>query len=159
MKTKVLSDYEKARRDIYAPLVDRVPPERHENIFIFGLSCGTGWKDIIFNLVQEMDKIWTGYKKQNGRDCWKIRQVKEKFGGLVFYPQYPEDLGDDAKARREQCSAAIDFAEAQAWKTCERCGKPGQVISVQFRMATVCDECKERWKKRVVEERDDPLYG
>lgn len=159
MKTEVLSDYEKARRDVYAPLVDRFPPDRQENIFVFNLSCGAGWKDIVFAVIKELDRIWTGYRKQNGRDAWKLLQLKEKFGGLRFYPQYPQDSEDDAKGRREQSYATIDFAETQAWKTCERCGKPAQVISFQFRMATVCDECEERWKKRTTEGQDETLYG
>ncbi len=159
MKVEVLSDYEKARRDAYAPLVERFIKERQDDkIFIFGLSCGTGWKEIVFKLVDELDRIWTGHQKQNGRDCWKLRQVKEKFGGLRFYAVFPEEEGD-AKNRREQCYAAIDFAETQAWKTCERCGKPGQVISFHYRMATVCDECHDRWKKRAARNEDDVLFG
>jgi len=159
MRVEVLSDYEKARREAYGPLVSRVPKDRHEGVFTFILSCGTGWKDIIFKLVADLDGIWTGYKRQNGRDAWKILQIKEKFGGLVLHAQYPEDEGDDAKKRREQCHAAVDFAETQAWKTCERCGKDGQVVSFQFRMATVCGECGVRWKKRTTAGEIETLFG
>jgi len=159
MKTEVLSDYEKARRDAYASLVERVPENRRDKIFIFALGCGSGWKEIVFKLIEDLDRIWTGYQQKNGRDCWKLLQVKEKFGGLRFYPEFPEDEGADAKSRREQSYASIDFAETQAWKTCERCGKPGQVASVHFRMATACDACLERWKKRSDENEFDALFG
>lgn len=159
MKKEVLDEYEKVRRDTYTPLVERVPKERHDQIFIFFISCGTGWKDIVFKLIEDLDRIWTGYKKKAGRDAWKLLQVKEKFGGLRFYPEFPEEETTDAKARKEQSYAAIDFAETQAWKTCERCGKPGHTTSVHYYIATVCDVCEERMKARSKKGMTPTLFG
>lgn len=159
MKKEELDDYEKARRDIYAPLADRVPADRQDKNFVFVISCGSGWKNIIFNLVAEMDKIWTGYMRKPGRDAWKLLQLKEKFGGLRFYVQYPESEDSDAKDRKEQSYAAIDFAETQAWKTCERCGKEGHTMSFRYYIATVCDECEERWKERSKKNLTPTLFG
>jgi len=156
---EVLDEYEKARRDIYTPLVERVPKERHDQIFIFFISCGTGWKDIVFKLVEDLDKIWAGYKKKSGKEAWRLLQVKEKFGGLSFYPALPEEGTGDAKARKEQSYAAIDFAETQAWKTCERCGKPGHTTSVHYQIATVCDPCEKRMKERSKKGTTPTLFG
>lgn len=144
---EVLDEYEKARRDTYAPLVERIPKDRHDEIFVNSISCGIGWKDIVFKLVEELDRIWTGYKKKNGREVWKLLQVKEKFGGLRFYPELPDDENGDLKSRKEQSYASMDFAETEAWKTCEQCGKPGHAVSVQYMIATVCDACEARMKE------------
>lgn len=152
-----MDDYEKARRDTYAPLVERVPAERRKDLFIFTISCGLGWKKIVLNLAEELDKIWDGYKRKKGSDCWSLLQAKEKFGGLRFYVGYPE--GEDAKARYEQSMKAIDQAETEAWKTCERCGKMGHTTSVGFRIATVCDSCEERWNERSKKSMTETHFG
>lgn len=139
--------YEKARQDLYTPLIDRVTEEMRDKIFIFTLSCGMGWKDLVFGLVDTLDKIWEGYQKKKGRDLWKIHQMKEKMGGLRFYVGYPGTKDADAQARRERSREAIAAAEAEAWKTCERCGKPGHTTGQGY-IATVCEECEKRWEDR-----------
>lgn len=67
-----MSDYEKARRDAYAPLLGRVPADHQEDVFIYTLSCGIGWKSIIFTMVQAIDKAWYGYQGKKGSDCWML---------------------------------------------------------------------------------------
>lgn len=153
-----LDDYEKARRDTYAPLAERVLAERRDKLFIFAISCGLGWKKIVLELAEELDKIWDGYQKKKGSDCWALLQVKEKFGGLRFYAGYPEDSGEDAKARVEKSYAAIDRAETEAWQTCERCGKPGHTTGKGY-IATVCEECEKRWNDRTAQGLWPTLFG
>jgi hypothetical protein len=58
----------------------------------------------------------------------KIRQVKEKFGGLRFY----YDGGDD------KLYGAVMMAEAMASKTCEVCGRPGERRGGDW-IQTLCD--------------------
>lgn len=152
------SEYEKSRQDVYAPLSDRVAEGHRDKIFIYTLSCGLGWKDIIFKLVDELDKLWDGYQGKKGADCWKIKQMKEKFGGLRFYVRYPEDSGEDAKARYDASFDAVAKAEAEAWKTCERCGKPGKTTGQGY-IATVCEECEKRWKERSAQGLWPTLFG
>lgn len=152
------SKYEKARQKAYAPLIERVPKEHLDQIFIFTLSCGLGWKKIVFGLVNELDAIWDGFEGRKGKDNWGILQVKEKFGGLRFYVGYVDDDSEDAKARREQSSDAIRAAEEVAWKTCERCGKPGHTTGKGY-IATVCSECEKRWQQRTDKGLWPTLFG
>jgi hypothetical protein len=152
------SKYEKTRQDVFAPLVDRVPKNRRDNIFIYTLSCGLGWKKIVFDLVDELDRIWDGFQKKKGRECWSLLQMKEKFGGLRFYASYPDSPAEDAKTRQDRSFDAICKAEAEAWKTCERCGKPGK-ISGEGYIATVCEKCEKRWKERTSKGLWPTLFG
>lgn len=152
------SEYEKVRQDAYAPLTGRVPEERRDKIFIYTLSCGLGWKTILFKLVDELDMIWNGFQGKKGADCWKLLQMKEKFGGLRFYVEFLEDASKDAKDRLEASRKAIDVAETEAWQTCERCGKPGHTTGKGY-IATVCDECHKRWEERTSKGLWPTLFG
>lgn len=149
------SEYEKARQDLYTPLVDRVPEDRRDKIWIYTLSCGMGWKAIVFKLVDELDMIWNGFQGKKGPDCWKILQMKEKFGGLRFYVEFLKGAPQD---RVEASRKAIDVAETEAWKTCERCGKPGHTTGKGY-IATVCDECEKRWNERTAQGLWPTLFG
>lgn len=152
------SKYEKARQKAYAPLIERVPDERTDDIFVFTLSCGLGWKKIVFRLVDELDAIWDGFGGRKGKENWGILQVKEKFGGLRFYVCYVEDDSADAKARRTRSSERIRHAEEVAWKTCERCGKPGYTTGTSY-LATVCWKCEKRWQQRTAKGLWPKLFG
>jgi len=150
--------YEKARQKAYKPLVDRVPDERLDQIFIYTLSCGLGWKEIVFNLADELDAIWDGFEGRKGKENWGILQVKEKFGGLRFYAGYVEGYSEDVATRRKLSADAINKAMAVAAKTCERCGKPGKLVGTSY-IATVCPECEERWKQRTAKGLWPTLFG
>jgi hypothetical protein len=152
------SEYEKARQDAYAPLVDRVEERHRDKIFIYTLSCGLGWKAIVFKLVDELDMLWNGFQGKKGADCWKILQVKEKFGGLRFYVEFLEGSGKEAPDRLEASRKAIDVAETEASKTCERCGEPGKLNGKGY-IATVCDECHKRWEERTSKGLWPTLFG
>lgn len=152
------SKYEKARQKAYAPLIERVPKERLDQVFIYTLSCGLGWKEIVYKLVDEIDLIWEGYQGKKGSECWGILQVKEKFGGLRFYVGYLEDDNGDAEARRDRTSAAINEAVEVASKTCERCGKPGKISGKGY-IATVCPACAKRWEQRTAKGLWPTLFG
>ncbi len=141
------SDYEKARREAYAPLAERVHGDWKKDVFVYAISCGLGWKEILFKLVAELDAIWEGYQGKKGRDCWQLCQAKEKFGGLRFYVDYPEDKGEDSERRYRTSRNSVESAEADAGMTCERCGKPGRLAGKGY-IATVCDECEKRWNER-----------
>lgn len=159
------SEYEKTRQEAYAPLIERVHVDHRDKVFIFTLSCGLGWQEIIFKLAAELDSIWEGFQGAKGPDCWEILQVKEKFGGLRFYVEYlhveavPRLKMDPDLERRYQTSKnAIDGAEADAGMTCERCGKPGHLAGKGY-IATVCDECEKRWNERSAAGAWPSLFG
>jgi hypothetical protein len=69
-------------------------------------GVGPGWHPIVDRLVADLLKLgWDG----------KVRQVKEKLGGLRFYIEQTMDALHDR----------IDTARAESYRTCETCGKPG----------------------------------
>lgn len=53
------------------------------NPYTFGFSCGDGWKGILYELIDKIRIL----DKKNGV-VTQVAQVKEKFGGLRFYPLY-----------------------------------------------------------------------
>lgn len=149
-----ISEYEKARQDAYAPLVERLSPKWTEKIFIFSISCGLGWKKIVFKLVEDLDKIWEGVNGKKGCENWILLQAKEKMGGLRFYTEHPDHV-----TKSKETFAAIKQAADEAWKTCERCGDAGRTTSEGGRIATVCEACEKRWKERSSKGEWDALFG
>jgi hypothetical protein len=86
---------------------------------------GPGWTRIIDDLHQRLVDCDPGYR---------LLQVKEKFGGLRFYAEFDP-------AVMERCRALVRGAEAQAARTCERCGQPGRRRTDRRWILTLCDQC------------------
>lgn len=68
-----------------------------------------------------------------------VEQIKEKFGGLRFY----YSGGDD------HIYGMVRMAESWASKTCEVCGKPGEIRSGGW-IKTLCDEHEVDRQNRMV---------
>lgn len=75
-----------------------------------GFQCPEGWCDIVWRLSEQLEPL--------GVQC---DQVKEKFGGLRFYTRGTEDPNDKC------IDDLIRAAEHEAARTCDICGKPGQI--------------------------------
>lgn len=86
-------------------------------------SVGVGWYELIKSLIDEL--IALGWDK-------RVNQVKEKFGGLRFYVENIPEGGNEVILKYESLS----------YKTCEECGKEGQLRSGGW-MKTLCDEHAE----------------
>lgn len=105
-----------SREDILARI-----PER------WGKYCdvGDGWMPVVDELNVRLARLDPDYT---------IAQVKEKFGGLRFYP---ETIRADV---REQAYAIIREAEDKCSTICEVCGAPGRLREVRW-YKTKCDDC------------------
>jgi hypothetical protein len=92
-------------------------------------DVGPGWREIVLELAAKIDAKW---------DHVHALQIKEKFGGLRVYWCIDGELYDV-----DECSIAVSAlvkeAEKKAWKTCEACGKPGELRRGGW-MKTLCDE-------------------
>lgn len=77
-----------------------------------------GWKAIIDPLLAQADA-----------EGATVLQIKEKFGGLRFYVDGSDKLEE-----------MISQAEADSFKTCELCGKPGVLRSTGSWLKTLCDD-------------------
>lgn len=97
-----------------------------------------GWVQIIVDLDRELAEIDSNYT---------IGQIKEKFGGLRFYLD-SLDPGV-AAAKITLAGQYIDAAEAESWKTCERCSSTRDVTTgtkngARFGwIVTWCLSCRE----------------
>lgn len=73
-------------------------------------ECDTGWNKLICDCIQEL--IDAGWDKE-------IAQIKEKFGGLRFYPGGCTDKQWEIIRKYEELS----------YKTCESCGSTEDVTT------------------------------
>ena len=94
----------------------------------WGFTCGEGWFNILDQLWKDLDQIGEVV----------LAQVKEKFGGLRVYTASVGFLSPDEHTR---VRALIAEATSKSFKTCEVCGKPGELRSGGW-LFTHCDDCK-----------------
>jgi len=106
----------------------------------WGLEVGDGWYKLIFKMCAKLEK----YLKKTGNKDFYFTQVKEKFGSGRFY-NYG---GDDATDK------IIEDAETLCGKTCEVCGKPGNIEKIGGWFYPVCSKHKteheQDFKKKLI---------
>ena len=84
-------------------------------------QVGAGWKRLVENLVSDLfDLGWDG----------NLYQIKEKFGGLRFY------IGEGS----DEIHEAIQAAEEESMRTCERTGEPGERRSLRGWLKVLSDD-------------------
>lgn len=99
----------------------RLYRDRDETSMQRGFECGDGWFDLIYKLSQDIEAVAREIGLKPDSPEWpKCRQVKEKLGTIRFYVFNCHD-----KRIRE----LIDSAYEQSCKTCEFCGKPGELVT------------------------------
>ena len=79
-----------------------------------GFWCRDGWFVLIDTLCERLQYM-TDHRQAPQPVA---RQVKEKFGKLVFY----------CHGKSEMQSGMIDMAQAMSAHICEECGAPGEVL-------------------------------
>jgi len=113
---------------------------------MFGIECGNGWFDIIWELSEKIENILNKYYPTNQQaldlliDCpvFGVKQVKEKFGTLRFY----YEMRLDTPAAHDEIMNAVNEAEEKTYTTCEECGQPGEKTSSGW-IKVLCDNCKK----------------
>ena len=103
------------------------------NLICFGIECGNGWFDLIYDLSVKLEKIVvemskSGDIKEEGLPF--VVQIKEKFGGLRYYMSY------ETKEMNDLIFDTMEKAET----VCELCGKPGEIRDDIGWVTTLCDE-------------------
>lgn len=93
----------------------------------WGFEHGDGWYDLIDELSAKLES----YGVVAG-------QVKEKFGGLRFYLDYPQHLSRETV---EKIREIKDEYEEKSYTICEHCGKPGTLCQKGWHR-TLCQECE-----------------
>lgn len=97
--------------DLLPVLCDRYP-EFFCSAPLREIACLPGWLDLIDELCRTLKTHMDAHPEL---PPLKVRQVKEKFGGLRFY----YSGGDMA------CHEAVAAAEGRSMSTCEVCGQTG----------------------------------
>lgn len=96
--------------DALRRILARIPPRWGRRI-----DVGAGWYPLIIELDAALAEIDPAYV---------LYQVKEKVGGLGYYPQETDDLTVEG---RDRCAVLIEEAEKRSGATCEMCGQPGSL--------------------------------
>lgn len=118
------------------------------NIEEWKRDVGPGWGIILDYTDNALEQWIPGYQ---------IAQIKEKFGGLRYYFDFPEDFDDkydmedpsQVESRNTRFSNIQNFVHAMeelSTTVCEFCGKPGQAHTNKYGHMTkvVCEEHKEK---------------
>ena len=80
----------------------------------------------------------------------QIAQLKEKFGGLRLYFDYPEDgLSSEDKDKVWQ---AVRDAERRSFTVCEQCSAPGVTRDGGW-LLTLCDPCSATRKEKMKQDK------
>lgn len=100
-----------------------------QNDHDFEGDVGKGWLPIVTTLHEQLLRLDPEYQ---------IHQVKEKFGGLRYYYGASENVSEITRAVMYQL---VGYAEHLSYRTCETCGRPGQVRNDLGWVLTLCDGC------------------
>lgn len=101
--------------------VQRILEEHKYEDWWCGYYLPDGWVDLVYDLHNDLLESDPEYQ---------LVQVKEKFGGLRFYIQFPiSDRGQ----------LLIRLAEDKSLEICQECGAPGSLRKRGW-WATLCDE-------------------
>lgn len=99
----------------------------------FGIECGDGWFWLLDNLMSSILN-YQKWNKKEGEKFIRVKQIKEKFGGLCFY----FDGGN------EVIRGMVWLAEHQSRKICEYCGSIENVGKTQGWISVMCKTCYEK---------------
>lgn len=110
--------YPKIFRDRHLDVSDSCMPR--------GFECGDGWFDLIDTLCHLIDRK----VKEGGMPPVVASQVKEKFGTLRF----------NFKGGNEETWELRRLAEDQSARTCELCGRHGEISSATRSIRCLCPD-------------------
>jgi hypothetical protein len=130
----------------YPKLYAQVGGSPYKTCMADGITCGSGWYDLIDRLSARLETF-------NGVEA---AQVKEKFGALRFYLDHTLPLNEEQK---KEIFKIVGEAEEESGRTCEDCGKPAKLRSIDYWLCTLCEDCLgaaiERRRARLEKFMDD----
>ncbi|MEY9198411.1 hypothetical protein ABIA16_003527 [Sinorhizobium fredii] len=94
-----------------------------------------GWLPLIAASLQAIE---TCLEKHGWTAKAKVKQIKEKFGGLRIYVRPKNMSAHFPKALATDLLAIRDQAESRSMKTCELCGDPGKLDNFGGYYQTLC---------------------
>ena len=105
--------------------------KRRKTVYeLWGRQCGAGWNDIVQPLCDDVLRMGGS-----------IRQIKEKFGALVFAYGLPKTISE---RERRAFRGRVQQAEAASLTVCETCGGPGELVNDEGYLVVACATCRQR---------------
>lgn len=104
------------------------PVQNTDQAFFTRSGVGKGWEVLLEKAVGRLTHLVPGII---------FLQAKEKFGGLRLYHSLPSHTQEMV----EEVHKIIREAEADSFRTCERCGAPGNLIPKGW-WKTLCPSCQ-----------------
>jgi hypothetical protein len=90
--------------------------------YMVSFDCGRGWRSLIIKICERIKDSKA-----------KIRQAKEKFGGLRFYTDFANEEDENF----------INGVEQESLTVCENCGTRVNVTTKGSWIKTVCSDCRD----------------
>ena len=110
-----------------------------------GFSCPKGWSDLVWELIANIE-----LELEGNLALFTIDQVKEKFGSLRFYYQFP-NMSKHTSANR--ISQLVRVAERESSNICLTCSSTDHVetkpsSSSRGWISTQCSGCRDNFNPR-----------
>lgn len=104
-----------------------------------GFTCGVGWWPLIDKLCADLSEMIED--NAEGKESFRVSQIKEKFGGLRCYVDWNfEDGFEIPDDFRKAVQDRISKAESDSFSICEVCGKPGSTEGSRSWIKVFCPE-------------------
>lgn len=116
----------------------------HPWLYIHGfyMECQTGWDQLIYDLSSKLEPLAKKYNLENKDDEYfspiYAESCKEKYGTLRY----------SLSNFTEEMYKIVNEYEALSRKTCEFCGKPGELKNTSW-ISCYCPECYKSYLDRV----------
>lgn len=116
---------------------------RHQSILSYGITCGNGWFQLIYELSREIEQVAEKVSLEGeGYPC--LIRAKEKYGSLRYHVRI-----DERNPTAKHFMELVREAENKSKSICETCGKPGAFIDDGW-MRIRCEICEEDIQARNV---------
>lgn len=120
---------------------------------MFGIECGDGWFDLIWNLCLELEKLddknlaeikdnkKAKHLLQGYSVGLEVHQVKEKFGSLRFYVS---SSTNEMQGITNEMQGVINKAGGDSSYICELCGEDAIMCDSDKWIRTMCPDCANK---------------
>ena len=112
---------------------NKYPILNKKNSLKCGFSVENGWLRLIDKLSGFIESQIKDLSNED-KDKIYVTQIKNKFGGLRYYLNFPEKYYPDIQYKID---GAIAFAESLSFHICQKCGNAGEHQGWH----TLCNNC------------------